>query len=87
MSRKYWRNLILINQQNPLMVVRSLEIEKDPFKPCEEGEEILGPHVPYLRIVGAPTYLANSTRPDIVFAINLMARHSAALYQTSLGRS
>jgi hypothetical protein len=32
--------------------VRSLDIEKDPFRPQEE-EEILGPHVPYLSAVGA----------------------------------
>ena len=28
------------------MVVRSLEMEKDQFRPQEEGEEILGPKVP-----------------------------------------
>ena len=60
------------------MVVRSLDVEKDPFRPQEEEEEILGPHVPYLSAVGALMYLANSTRPDIAFAVNLLARHSAA---------
>ena len=59
------------------MVVRSLDIEKDPFRPCEEEEDILGPHVPYLSAIGALMYLANSTRPDIAFAVNLLARHSA----------
>ena len=59
------------------MVVRSLDVEKDPFRPREEGEEILGPHVPYLSAIGALMYLANSTLPDIAFAINLLARHSA----------
>jgi hypothetical protein len=59
------------------MVVRSLDVEKDPFRPREEEEEILGPHVSYLSAVGALMYLANSTRPDIVFAVNLRARHSA----------
>jgi hypothetical protein len=44
-----------------LMVVRSLDIEKDPFRPWEEEAEILGPHVPYLSAVGALMYLANST--------------------------
>ena len=60
------------------MVVRSLEVEKDPFRPWEEEEEeILGPHVPYLSAIGALMYLVNSTRPDIAFAVNLLARHSA----------
>ena len=60
------------------MVVRSLDVENDPFRPREEEEEILGPHVPYLSVVGALMYLANSTWPDITFVVNLLARHSAA---------
>ena len=60
------------------MVVRSLDVKKDPFRPREEEEEeILGPHVPYLSAVGALMYLTNSTRPDIAFVANLLARHSA----------
>jgi len=60
------------------MVVWSLGLNTDPFRPQDEGEEILGPHVPYLSVVGALMYLANSIRPDIAFAVNLLARHSAA---------
>ena len=60
------------------MVVRSLDVEKDQFRPMDNGEEILGPEVPYLSAVGALMYLANCTRPDIAFAVNLLARHSAA---------
>jgi len=60
------------------MVVRSLDVEKDPFRLQEENEEILGPHFPYLSAIGALMYLANNTRPDIAFAVNLLARNSAA---------
>jgi hypothetical protein len=60
-----------------LMVVRFIDIENDSFRPLDEEEEILGPHVPYLSVVGALMYLANSTRPDIAFAVNLLGRHSA----------
>ena len=49
------------------MVVRSLDVEKDPFRPCEKGEELLGPEVPYLSAINALMYLANCTRPDIAF--------------------
>jgi hypothetical protein len=59
------------------MVVRSIDIEKGPFRPSDEGEEVLGPQVPYLSVVGALMYLANSTSPVIAFVVNLLARHSA----------
>ncbi|KAL6532370.1 hypothetical protein OROGR_014340 [Orobanche gracilis] len=58
------------------MVVRTLEVSKDPFRPLENGEKILGPEVPYLSAIGALTYLANCTRPDIAFSVNLLARGS-----------
>ncbi|KAL6314459.1 hypothetical protein AAG906_025944 [Vitis piasezkii] len=54
------------------MVVRSLEVNKDPFRPKEENEELFGPEVPYLSAIGALMYLANCTRPDIAFSINLL---------------
>ncbi|XP_074337364.1 secreted RxLR effector protein 161-like [Apium graveolens] len=59
------------------MVVRSLEVEKDPFRPRKQDEETLGPEVPYLSAIGALMYLANNTRPDIAFAVNLLARFSS----------
>ena len=61
------------------MVVRSLDVKKDPFHLCEKGEELLGPKVPYLSAIGALMYLANCTRPDIAFSVNLLARYSSAL--------
>ena len=35
------------------MVVRSLDPQKDQFRPRESDEEILGPEVPYLNAIGA----------------------------------
>ncbi|CAM8977362.1 unnamed protein product [Rhodiola kirilowii] len=70
-----------MDKSNPLstpMVVRSLDVDKDPFRPCEESEEILGQEVPYFSAIGALMYLANCTRPDIAFAVNLLARFSSA---------
>ncbi|XP_055961475.1 secreted RxLR effector protein 161-like [Mercurialis annua] len=60
------------------MVNRSLNVETDPFRPCGENEDILGPEVPYLSAIGALMYLANCTRPDISFSVNLLARFSSA---------
>ena len=70
-----------MDKSHPLsspMVVRSLEVTKDPFRPKEENEELLGPEVPYLSAIGVLMYLANYTRPDIAFSVNLLARYSSA---------
>ena len=56
--------LFHMNKSHPLsspMVVRSLEVTKDPFRPKEENEEFLGPEVPYISAIGALMYLANYT--------------------------
>ena len=60
------------------MVVRSLEVNKDPFRPKKRDEELLGPEVLYLSAIGALMYLANCTRPDISFAVNMLARFSSS---------
>ncbi|WCJ38518.1 Retrovirus-related Pol polyprotein from transposon RE1 [Euphorbia peplus] len=69
-----------MDQAHPLstpMVVRSLDVDKDPFRPRTDDEELFGPEVPYLSAIGALMYLANNTRPDIAFAVNLLARFSS----------
>ena len=70
-----------MDKANPLstpMIVRSLNVEKDPFCPREDNKEIFGPEVPYLSAIRALMYLANCTRPDIAFATNLLARFSSS---------
>ena len=70
-----------MDKSHPLsspMVVRSLEVTKYPFRPKEENEELLGPKVPYLSAISTLMYLANYTRPDIAFSINLLARYISA---------
>ena len=70
-----------MDKSHPLstpMVVRSLEVDKDPFRSKEDNEDILGPEVPYLSAIGALLYLANCTRPDIAFSVNLLAWFSAS---------
>jgi hypothetical protein len=53
-------------------------VDKDPFRPKDDDEKVLGPEVPYFSATGALMYLANCTRPDIAFVVNLLARYSAA---------
>ncbi|XP_070014474.1 secreted RxLR effector protein 161-like [Nicotiana sylvestris] len=60
------------------MVVRSFDINKDPFRPQENDEELVGDETPYLSAIGALMYLANNTRPDIAFAVSLLARLSSS---------
>ena len=60
------------------MVVWSLDVKNDPFRPCEKDEELLGPKVPNLRAIGALMYFATCTRLDIVFSVNLLAIYSSA---------
>ncbi|BBG93793.1 NAC domain containing protein 25 [Prunus dulcis] len=60
------------------MVVRSLDTKKDPYRPKGDDEMVLGPEVPYLSAIGALLYLAQCTRPDISFSVNLLARYSSA---------
>ena len=59
------------------MIVYSLDLKKDSFHPCENGEELLGPEVPYISAIGALMYLANCTCPIIVFPVNLLAMYSS----------
>jgi hypothetical protein len=59
------------------MVVRALEKDTDPFRLRQEGEEVLCSKYPYLSVIGALMYLANNTRPDIAFTVNLLIRYSA----------
>ena len=56
----------------------SFRSRNDIFRPCEDNEEVLGPEIPYLSAIEALMYLANCTRPDIVFATNLLARYKSS---------
>ena len=68
------------------MVVRSLEVTKDPFRLKEENEELLGLEIPYLSAIGLLMYVENYTRPDIAFSVNLLARYSSAPPKRHLNR-
>lgn len=49
------------------MVVRSLDIDIDPFEPRKKDEELVGREVPYVSGIVARNYLANCTCPDILY--------------------
>ena len=60
------------------MVIQSLDVKNDLFRPCKKDEELLGPKVPYLSVIGALMHLANCTHPNIVFSVSLLGRYSSA---------
>ena len=41
------------------LIVRSLGLDTDPFRPKMDDEDVLGPEVPYLSAIGALMYLAS----------------------------
>ena len=59
------------------MVVHSLDVKNDSFRPCENSKELLGPEVPYLSVIGALMYHANCIRPDIAFPVSLLAMYNS----------
>ena len=54
------------------IVVRLLDATL--LKPQENDEDLLGPEAPYLSIIETLMYLANYTRSNIAFAINLLSK-------------
>ncbi|KAF3666157.1 Protein trichome birefringence-like 19 [Capsicum annuum] len=47
-----------------LMVVRSLDVNKDPFRPQKKNEELHGPKISYLSAIGAVYPIDASISPD-----------------------
>ncbi|KAM1018582.1 hypothetical protein FF1_040053 [Malus domestica] len=60
------------------MVVRLLDAKRDPFHLNDDDKEILEPKVRYLSAICTLLYLAQCTRPDISFDVNILARYSNA---------
>nr|KYP55779.1 Retrovirus-related Pol polyprotein from transposon TNT 1-94 [Cajanus cajan] len=76
---EYLENGILVHQEAYITrMLKRFYMDKSRPLPQEKDEEILGPEVPYLSAIGALMYLANYTRPDIAFAVNLLARYSSS---------
>ncbi|XP_056685491.1 secreted RxLR effector protein 161-like [Spinacia oleracea] len=70
------------------MVVRSLDVDEDPFHHREDDEEILCSEVSYLSAIGALMYLASHTRPAISFSEGLVDFADAGyLSDPHIGRS
>jgi Reverse transcriptase (RNA-dependent DNA polymerase) len=60
-------NMDKVHPLSTPMVVRSLNVKKDTYRPQENNEKTLGHEVSYLSAIGVLMYLANNTIHDIVF--------------------
>jgi len=47
---------------------------KTLLRPQENDEDLLGLEAPYLSVIETLMYLANYTRSNIVFAVNLLSK-------------
>jgi Reverse transcriptase (RNA-dependent DNA polymerase) len=72
-------NMDKVHPLSKPMVVRSLDVKKYLYRPRENNEKAFGPKIPYLSAIGALMYLANNTRPDITFSVNVLVRYSSDL--------
>ncbi|TPX45167.1 DNA-directed DNA polymerase [Synchytrium endobioticum] len=75
--------LMAINLENTSMrkiplEVRNVEFEKDVYSKQKDTEELYPYIQSYQAYIGMLSYLANTTRPDISFSVNLLARFSNA---------
>ncbi|XP_026459407.1 uncharacterized protein LOC113360073 [Papaver somniferum] len=50
-------NMDKVHPASTHMIGRSLYVQKDPFRPKEDDEEVLGAEIPYLSAIGALLYL------------------------------
>jgi Reverse transcriptase (RNA-dependent DNA polymerase) len=67
-------NMELCNPTDHPLQIRNNKIEKDIYCPIKPDETPVSSDTPYLSAIGSLLYLANTTRPDISFSVNFLAR-------------
>jgi len=60
------------------IVIRSLYVNKNPFRSAEKDEELLGDEVSFLSVIRVIMFLVNYTLPDITFVVNSLARYNSS---------
>ena len=62
---------------NPMKTPMEVKGDRELYGDPKEGEPLLGSEYPYFSAIGELMWLANRTRPDIAFAVNILARYAA----------
>src|SRR5258708_2032490 len=62
----------------PALVPLQASITEDLYGPKRDGEMPLDPRLPYAAEIGAISYIANSTRLEISYSVNVLARNTHA---------
>jgi hypothetical protein len=62
---------------NPINTPMEVRGDRELYGPPKEGEQLLGNSATYFSAIGALMWLANRTRPDIAFAVNVLARYTS----------
>ena len=60
--------------------------ERTVYDDAKEEEPLLDDKTPYFKAVGELMWLANRTRPDIAYVVNVLARHVQKPTARYLGR-
>ena len=74
--RRFYKDKVYL--VSTLIIGWSVDPKKDMFRLKDEDEDVLEFEVLYLSAIGSLLYMTQCTRPDITFAVNLLARHSSA---------
>jgi hypothetical protein len=61
---------------NPINTPMEVRGDRELYGPPVEGDTMLDDSTPYFSAIGALMWLANRTRPDIAFSVNVLARHT-----------
>ncbi|GJT76048.1 hypothetical protein Tco_1042773 [Tanacetum coccineum] len=61
------------------MVGRLLNVDNDPFRPCEEDQDVLGPEVPYLSAIRALIGTAISQRSQKQTLVATSSNHAEVI--------
>jgi hypothetical protein len=67
-----------MDKVNPRSTPMEVNGEKELYGPANEGESVNELTIPYRSAIGALSWLATRTRPDIAYAVNVLQRSNQA---------